>query len=150
MDEPDDGLKILASEASAQRIGRRAFMGRSVVAALSGGVLLAACSNNQSSGASVAGGTSGAGSPTLEDELNFLHWAAYDDPKTPALILERYKSLSDEEKADAVHTLASRPAFALALVARAREIGLGIPGLISWQLIEARRLWRTRLAANAR
>jgi len=41
-------------------------------------------------------------------------------------------------------------AFALALVARAREIGLGIPGLISWQLIEARRLWRARLAANAR
>src|SRR5438552_11736715 len=41
-------------------------------------------------------------------------------------------------------------AFALALVARAREIGLGIPGLISWQLIEARRLWRTRLAANVR
>jgi putative membrane protein len=41
-------------------------------------------------------------------------------------------------------------AFALALVARAREIGLGIPGLISWQLIEARRLLRARLAANAR
>jgi putative membrane protein len=43
-------------------------------------------------------------------------------------------------------------AFALSLVARAREIGLGIPGLITWQVIEARRLWRgrARLAANAR
>jgi putative membrane protein len=43
-------------------------------------------------------------------------------------------------------------AFALSLVARAREIGLGIPGLITWQFIEARRLWRVRarLAANAR
>src|SRR6266542_3518086 len=41
-------------------------------------------------------------------------------------------------------------AFALALVARAREIGLGIPALITWQLVEGRRLWRTRLAANAR
>jgi putative membrane protein len=43
-------------------------------------------------------------------------------------------------------------AFALSLVARAREIGLGIPGLITWQVIEARRLWRVRarLAANAR
>jgi putative membrane protein len=43
-------------------------------------------------------------------------------------------------------------AFALSLVARAREIGLGIPGLLTWQFIEARRLWRARarLAANVR
>src|SRR5205814_1419096 len=43
-------------------------------------------------------------------------------------------------------------AFALSLVARAREIGLGVPGLITWQLIEARRLLRVRarLTANAR
>ena len=41
-------------------------------------------------------------------------------------------------------------AFALSLIARVRELILGIPGLISWQLIEARRLWRTRLTENAR
>lgn len=43
-------------------------------------------------------------------------------------------------------------ALALSLVARAREIGIGVPGLITWQFIEARRLWRgrARLAANAR
>jgi putative membrane protein len=41
-------------------------------------------------------------------------------------------------------------AFALSLVWRAREIGLGIPALIVWQVIEARRLWRTRAAATAR
>ena len=41
-------------------------------------------------------------------------------------------------------------AFALSLIARVRELTLGIPGLIFWQLIEARRLWRARLAANAR
>jgi putative membrane protein len=41
-------------------------------------------------------------------------------------------------------------AFALSLVWRAREIGLGIPALISWQVIEARRLWRTRAAATTR
>jgi uncharacterized membrane protein YbhN (UPF0104 family) len=43
-------------------------------------------------------------------------------------------------------------AFALSLVERAREIGIGVPGLITWQFIEARRLWhvRARLAANAR
>jgi putative membrane protein len=40
-------------------------------------------------------------------------------------------------------------AFALSLIARVRELILGIPGLISWQLIEARHLWRTRLAASA-
>lgn len=41
-------------------------------------------------------------------------------------------------------------AFALSLIARVRELLLGIPGLITWQLIEARRLWRARLAANVR
>jgi putative membrane protein len=41
-------------------------------------------------------------------------------------------------------------AFALSLIARVRELVLGIPGLIAWQVIEARRLWRTRLAANSR
>jgi putative membrane protein len=41
-------------------------------------------------------------------------------------------------------------AFALSLIARVRELALGIPGLVSWQLIEARRLWRVRLAATAR
>jgi len=41
-------------------------------------------------------------------------------------------------------------AFALSLIARVRELALGIPGLISWQVIEARRLLRARLAATAR
>ena len=41
-------------------------------------------------------------------------------------------------------------AFALSLIARVRELALGIPGLISWQVIEARRLLRTRLAAMVR
>ena len=41
-------------------------------------------------------------------------------------------------------------AFALSLIARVRELVLGIPGLIAWQVIEARRLWRARLVANAR
>src|SRR5947207_810737 len=41
-------------------------------------------------------------------------------------------------------------AFALSLIARVRGLALGIPGLISWQVIEARRLLRTRVAAIAR
>jgi putative membrane protein len=35
-------------------------------------------------------------------------------------------------------------AFALSLITRLRELGLGIPGLIVWQLIEGRRLLRER------
>jgi putative membrane protein len=35
-------------------------------------------------------------------------------------------------------------AFALSLIARLRELGFGIPGLVVWQLIEARRLLRSR------
>jgi putative heme-binding domain-containing protein len=42
--------------------------------------------------------------------------AAFDDPKTPALILKHYSSLTDGEKADAVATLASRAPYALALL----------------------------------
>jgi len=41
-------------------------------------------------------------------------------------------------------------AFALSLVARAREIGLGIPALITWQVIEGRRLLRARSAGAGR
>jgi putative membrane protein len=39
-------------------------------------------------------------------------------------------------------------AFALSLIARARELGIGIPGLITWQFVEGRRLWRRRAAAG--
>jgi putative membrane protein len=41
-------------------------------------------------------------------------------------------------------------AVTLALIARVRELALGIPGVICWQVIEARRLWRARLTANGR
>ncbi len=40
-------------------------------------------------------------------------------------------------------------AFALSLIARVRELALGIPGVICWQLIEGRRLLRTRTAGAA-
>jgi putative heme-binding domain-containing protein len=42
--------------------------------------------------------------------------AGYSDPRTPPLILARYPALGAAEKADAVATLASRPAYALALL----------------------------------
>src|SRR6266404_1983929 len=41
-------------------------------------------------------------------------------------------------------------AFALSLIARMRELGVGIPGLIVWQLVEGRRLLRTRTEPSAR
>ncbi len=43
--------------------------------------------------------------------------AAYDDPKTPAAILEVYASLESSEKRDALNTLASRAAFAAPMLA---------------------------------
>lgn len=39
-------------------------------------------------------------------------------------------------------------ALALSLVRRVRELGLGIPGLVAWQLVEAGRLLRHRRRAN--
>jgi hypothetical protein len=41
-------------------------------------------------------------------------------------------------------------AFALSLIARVRELALGIPGLISWQIIEGRRVWRARSTGEGR
>src|SRR5699024_7509642 len=34
--------------------------------------------------------------------------------------------------------------LALALIRRLRELSLGIPGLLIWQLVEGKRLWRRR------
>jgi putative heme-binding domain-containing protein len=48
--------------------------------------------------------------------------AAYDDPATPALILQHYRSFTAREKSDAVDALSSRRAYALALL-RAVERG---------------------------
>src|SRR5262249_48108133 len=42
--------------------------------------------------------------------------ATLDDADTPALIVQHYASFTDAEKADAVATLASRPAYAMALL----------------------------------
>jgi putative membrane-bound dehydrogenase-like protein len=42
--------------------------------------------------------------------------AAFADAATPRMILHHYASFTDEEKSDAIHTLASRPAYALALL----------------------------------
>jgi putative heme-binding domain-containing protein len=42
--------------------------------------------------------------------------AVYSDNATPGLILAHYATFSDEEKASAIATLASRPAYALALL----------------------------------
>ncbi|MGO9470519.1 MAG: PVC-type heme-binding CxxCH protein [Isosphaeraceae bacterium] len=42
--------------------------------------------------------------------------AAYNDPATPEIVLRRYPSFSQSEHDDAIATLASRPAWALALL----------------------------------
>jgi putative membrane-bound dehydrogenase-like protein len=42
--------------------------------------------------------------------------AAFDSAETPGLVLKRYSDWSDEDRADALQMLASRPRFALALL----------------------------------
>jgi putative membrane-bound dehydrogenase-like protein len=42
--------------------------------------------------------------------------AAYNDPATPEIILRRYGEYSEQERDDAIATLAARPAWALALL----------------------------------
>jgi spermidine/putrescine transport system substrate-binding protein len=72
-----EGVKVLASRATVERITRRHFLAGSAVAVFSSGVLLAACGEDTPE-------PGGGGSPTaggeVEDRLNFFHWAEYDDP----------------------------------------------------------------------
>jgi putative membrane-bound dehydrogenase-like protein len=42
--------------------------------------------------------------------------AAYDDPATPRIVLEKYARLAAEDRTDAIATLAARPRWALALL----------------------------------
>jgi spermidine/putrescine transport system substrate-binding protein len=79
MSGPFDGLKILAPRATAQRVSRRQFLAGSAVAMFSSSVLLAACGEEEPQ----PGGGGGSPSPPgeVEDQLNFFHWAEYDDPK---------------------------------------------------------------------
>jgi spermidine/putrescine transport system substrate-binding protein len=78
------GLRILASQGTAQRlVSRRGFLGGSAVAVFGGGFLLAACSSDEGGGGDntgSGGGSGGGGGGELEDQLNFYHWAEYDDP----------------------------------------------------------------------
>src|SRR6266550_7971025 len=118
MSEPDDDLKILASPESAQRISRRAFMSGSMVVAVAGGsILLSACSSSSSTAGAAS---SGAASPTLEDQLAFLHWAAYDDPKL-------FKKFTQEfGPATSIDTYASNEEAITKLVAAAGSSGYDI------------------------
>jgi spermidine/putrescine transport system substrate-binding protein len=72
-----EGVKILASRETAQRITRRHFLAGSAVAMFSSSVLLAACGEEAQPGGN---GTTSPGGE-IEDRLNFFHWAAYDDPE---------------------------------------------------------------------
>lgn len=56
--------------------------------------------------------------------------AAFSNPKTPELLLDRYEKLSQQERADVIQTLATRPAYATALL-NAVEKGTVAPADIS-------------------
>ncbi|HEX6581718.1 MAG TPA: spermidine/putrescine ABC transporter substrate-binding protein [Actinomycetota bacterium] len=74
-----EGVRILASRATADRITRRHFLAGSAVAVFSSSVLLAACGEDTPEPGG-GGGTPSAGGE-IEDRLNFFHWAEYDDPE---------------------------------------------------------------------
>ena len=73
-----EGVKVLASRAAAQRMTRRHFLAGSAVAMFSSSVLLAACGNKETGGDT---GPSASAGGEIEDQLNFFHWAEYDDPE---------------------------------------------------------------------
>jgi spermidine/putrescine transport system substrate-binding protein len=73
-----EGVKVLASRAAAQRMTRRHFLAGSAVAMFSSSVLLAACGNTETGGDT---GPSASAGGEIEDQLNFFHWAEYDDPE---------------------------------------------------------------------
>ena len=73
-----EGMKILASRATAERITRRHFLAGSAVAMFSSSVLLAACGEDTPETGGTGGSPSAGGE--VEDRLNFFHWAEYDDP----------------------------------------------------------------------
>jgi spermidine/putrescine transport system substrate-binding protein len=91
-DHDDDQItRILAPKSTAQRVSRRLFLQGGAVALFSGSVLLAACGSDEPTGGGTTPSSSGGGVPTdLEDQLNFYHWAAYDDPKLFKQFTEDY------------------------------------------------------------
>jgi spermidine/putrescine transport system substrate-binding protein len=78
MTDEFEGVRVLASRATAERITRRHFLAGSAIAMFSSSVLLAACGEDTldpgGDGSPSAGGE-------VEDKLNFFHWAEYDDPE---------------------------------------------------------------------
>ena len=74
--------RILAPRSTAQRVSRRLFLKGGSVALFSGSVLLAACGSDDTTGGTTpSAGGDGSASPEIEGQLNFYHWAEYDDPK---------------------------------------------------------------------
>ena len=89
-DRDEQITRILAPRSTAEQVSRRLFLKGGTVALFSTSVLLAACGSDDTTGdpGPSAGGSTGA--PTeLEDQLNFYHWAEYDDPKV-------FKQFTDE------------------------------------------------------
>ncbi|HET6791989.1 MAG TPA: spermidine/putrescine ABC transporter substrate-binding protein [Actinomycetota bacterium] len=79
MTDEFEGVKVLASRATVERITRRHFLAGSAVAVFSSGVLLAACGEDTPEPGGGGGSPSAGGE--VEDRLNFFHWAEYDDPE---------------------------------------------------------------------
>jgi spermidine/putrescine transport system substrate-binding protein len=130
-----EGVKILASRATAQRITRRHFLAGSAVAMFSGSVLLAACGEEAQPG---GGGGGGAGTGEVEDQLNFFHWAEYDDPEVFKDFEEQFGATtkidiyaSNEEAIAKLEASAGTSGYDLVI-----PTGVYIPQMVSLDLLE--------------
>jgi spermidine/putrescine transport system substrate-binding protein len=147
----EEPIKILASEATAKRISRRAFLSGSSVMVVGGSILLTACGSDTTSPA--AGPTGGTGTATngpIEDQLNFYHWAAYDDPKL-------FKKFTEETEAKTqIDIYASNEEAIAKLTAQAGTAGYDIvvptgvyiPQMVSLGLLEPMDVTRIPNFAN--
>ena len=74
--------------------------------------------------------------------------AAYDDPTTPKQILEHYATFSDEDRRDALSTLASRPGYAEQLLAAIASGSIPRGDLAAYHVQQLQALKDPKIAAR--
>ena len=135
MAEDFDGVKILAPRATVQRMTRRHFMAGSAMAIFSGSVLLAACGEDTQTG---GGSESPSAGGEVEDQLNFFHWAEYDDPAVFKDFTDKYGAAtkidvyaSNEEAIAKLTASAGTSGYDMVI-----PTGVFIPQMVSLDLLE--------------
>jgi spermidine/putrescine transport system substrate-binding protein len=91
MTNDEQETRILASQASAQRLSRRSFLLGSTLSVVAGGFLLSGCGSSSTPTTSSSATGSGAASPgPIEGSLHMYNWAQYDDPNLPKAFTKQF------------------------------------------------------------